>query len=182
MTKNELKQKYFDWIYQLVAHADVHGEPSYHILLERLFDEEFRFQLPMDANRAEDGEELRYHFGHEQHISDGMVQAYLDDRPCSILEMMVALAIRCDEQIMYDPDAGSQVYIWFWEMIDSLGLSDMSDSRYRGAKVEEIINTFLNREYQKNGKGGLFYTRRPNVDMRNMEIWYQMCWYLNNEI
>ena len=77
--------------------------------------------IPMDGNRAEDGIDLRYRFGHEQHYSDAMVASFLDDRPCSVLEMMIALSIRCEEHIMDDPDVGNRTGQWFWSMIASLG-------------------------------------------------------------
>ena len=105
MTRNELIDQYFDWMYQLVV--DNRYSKSYRKLFIRLHDTEFTYTIPMDGNRAEDGIDLRYRFGREHSYPDAVIASYLDDRPCSILEMMTALAIRCEEHIMDDPDNGS---------------------------------------------------------------------------
>ena len=107
-----------------------------------------------------------------------MIATYLDDRPCSILEMMIALAIRCEEHIMEDPEIGNRTGQWFWNMIVSLGLGHMTDDYFDLAYVEEAVRRFLNREYSRDGSGGLFTIERCPQDMRRIEIWYQMCMYL----
>ena len=81
----------------------------------------------MDADRAEDGINLRYRFGYENGYESAMIASYLDDRPCSVLEMMVALSMKMEEQIMDDPDIGDRTSVWFWKMIDNLGLGTMHD-------------------------------------------------------
>ena len=91
MTRDELIDQYFDWMYQLVV-DDRYSNKSYRKLFSRLYDTEFTYTIPMDGNRAEDGIDLRYRFGREHLYSDAMVASYLDDRPCSILEMMIALS------------------------------------------------------------------------------------------
>jgi hypothetical protein len=103
LTRDELIDQYFDWMYQLVV-DDRYSNKSYRKLFSRLYDTEFTYTIPMDGNRAEDGIDLRYRFGREHLYSDAMVASYLDDRPCSILEMMIALSIRCEERSMDDRD------------------------------------------------------------------------------
>lgn len=182
MTKIELKRLYFDWMYQLVNDTRFHpGKIPFYELLYRLYEEEFTFLLPMDGNRAADGVNLRYRFGREKGIPDSWIMDYIDDRPCSILEMMIALSIKCEEQITCSLDDGDEPGKWFWVMIESLGLDSMNDVHFRAAKVDSVIDIFLNREYQSNGRGGLFRTHRTDVDMRDLEIWYQLCWYINND-
>ena len=168
MTKNELTNLYFDWIYH-----QVFNDRSYWKLMCHLFDINFRYTMTMDGNRAEDGTDLRYRFGREYFYEDGLIAEFLDDRPCSVLEMMIALAIRCEEHIMYDPDMGNRVSEGFKNMIVNLGLDDMVDANYNRDKVDCIIEKFLDRDYKKNGKGGLF-TSNSGRDMRSVEIWYQM--------
>ena len=64
----------------------------------------------------------------------------------------------------------------------NLGLGSMDDRGYDEGEKKKIINRFLDRKYDRNGKGGLFTVKdRPSIDMRNIEIWYQMSWYLNEE-
>ena len=134
----------------------------------------------MDANRAEDGENLRYRFAYEKSYDDRMIADILDDRPCSVLEMMAALSLRCEENIMDDPDSGNRIGKWFFDMISSLGLYDMYDSRFDRRKTDDVIRIFLSHEYAPNGRGGLFTIESCSKDLRNVDIWRQMCWHLND--
>lgn len=180
MIENDLKKEYFEWMYDLVC--DTKSRISYRKLLSKLNDIDFRYILPMDGNREKDGFDLRYRFGRECGYSEPIISSILDVYPCSVLEMMIALSIRCEEHIMSDPDAGNRTGQWFWNMIVNLGLGSMDDRGYDERETEKIINRFLDRKYDRNGKGGLFTVKnRPSIDMRNIEIWYQMSWYLNEE-
>ena len=38
----------------------------------------------------------------------------------------------------------------------------------------------MNREYDSDGKGGLFTVKQSKYDMRTVEIWWQMNWYLDS--
>ena len=170
----ELRQLYFDWLYQTVCDDRIHTK-----LLSQLFDTPFTYILEMDGNRAADGEDLRYRFGRENGYRDSLIATELDDRPCSVLEMMIALALRCEEHIMADDELGDRTGQWFWNMIVSLGLGTMTDTRYNADKVTDILNRFMQREYNRDGSGSLFTIERCRQDMRNIEIWYQMCMYLD---
>lgn len=179
MRRDELNKEYFNWMYQLVYDKHRHSRGlSYKKLLTRLHVEPFSYTIPMDGNRAADGINLRYRFGMENGYRDSIIAVYLDDKPCSILEMMVALAIRCEEHIMEDTDIGNRTGQWFWNMIVSLGLGRMTDTRYEPDYVDDVIERFLSRDYDRSGKGGLFTVEHCRRDMRNVEIWYQMCLYL----
>ena len=80
---------------------------------------------------------------------------------------------------MADPDIGNRTGQWFWNMIVNLGLGNMNDSNFSEDFVEKRIEVFLDRNYGKHGEGGLFTVRNSRYDLRNVEIWYQMCWYLD---
>jgi hypothetical protein len=99
--------------------------------------------------------------------------------PCSVLEMMIALAINTEEDIMDDPRFGDRTGQWFWGMIVSLGLGGMNDYRYDERLVDDVIDTFLRREYEPDGRGGLFTVRHCDRDMRDVEIHIQRNYYLN---
>lgn len=168
MTKNRAIDEYFNKLCS-VACGNRYREHIYRNLLWCLYNKEFRYSIPRDGNRAEDGLDLRYRFGFEKYI----------DGPCSVLEMMLALAIRCEETIMDNPDIGDRTSQWFWQMIINLGLGEMQDNNYDEAYVENIIEQFLDRDYSPDGEGGLFYIPNCSCDMRDMEIWSQLCWYLD---
>lgn len=176
MTRDSLINEYFEWMYQLVHHNRYSRKASYRKLLSRLYSIDFTYTIDMDNNRASDGINLRYRFGYECDHPDYEIAAFLDDRPCSVLEMMLALAIRCEESITCDQE---KVGKWFWSMLRSLGLDSMNDDSFDRDYVDEVIDIFLNREYSYDGKGGLFTIENPKRDLRTVEIWYQMSWYLN---
>lgn len=182
MTQNELYDSYLDWMYQLVCNDKYSRGLAYCKLFRQLYETEFDFTLPMDANRAEDGIDLRYRFGVDQGYDDCVIASYLDDRACSVLEMMIALAIRCETHFMDDPDVGDRTGQWFWEMVVNLKLGHMTDRNYDEDYVDDVMYHFLNREYGSDGEGGLFKVKNPPRDMRSVDIWYQMCWYLNDVI
>ncbi|GHU53241.1 hypothetical protein FACS1894132_04870 [Clostridia bacterium] len=176
MTKEEVTNGYFEWLCSFVD--TFHNRNSYHKLLEYLHTIDFFYTIEMDGNREEDGIELRYRFCNERSYDSRIILSYLDIRQCSVLEMMVALAVRCEEHIMADPLFGDRTALWFWSMIDSLGLIDESDDQFHERRVFNILLTFLNRRYKKNGDGGLFKIEYSLLDLREIEIWYQMCLYL----
>ena len=175
--QDEISNRYFEWIVDMVSTNRFGGSVSYRKLLMHLHRVEFIFSMPMDENRAYDGLDLRYRFALETGIMDA--EDYLDS-PCSVLEMIAGLALRCEENIMDDPQYGDRTGQWFWGMISNLGLGSMTDDRYDRAYVDFVIDRFLNREYEPNGRGGLFTVERSKKDLRRVEIWYQMCWYLDS--
>lgn len=175
--EDRINNDYFDWMYELMCGHRFAKEISFRKLLMHLHRTEFVYILRRDKSRAADGVALRYRFPYEASGIDD-VSRYLDG-PCSVLEMMVALAIRCEETIMDNPLIGDRTSQWFWTMLTSLGLHTQEDSQYDREYVDTILETFLNREYEPNGKGGLFTVRGCEDDLRNVEIWYQMCWYLD---
>lgn len=179
MTRDRIIDEYFEWMYNLVCRERYPEQISYRKLLMFLHDTEFTYSIPNDINRAEDGIDLRYRFALSQDQIDA--ELYLGG-PCSVLEMMVALAIHCEESIMDDPQIGDRTSQWFWNMIVNLGLGSMSDSRFDKQAVAEKIDIFLDREYEPDGKGGLFRIRNCDRDLRTVEIWWQMCWYLDTII
>ncbi|GHV42415.1 hypothetical protein FACS189490_11330 [Clostridia bacterium] len=182
MTKDELNNKYFEWMYQLVSDRKHIGDLSYRKLLSYLHGVDFTYSLRMDSNRESDGINLRYRFGHEHSYKEPIIASYLDDRPCSVLEMMVSLSIRCEEHIMDDPEIGNRTGEWFWGMIHNLGLYCLSDRNFEKGYVDAVISKLLNRQYDEDGTGGLFTVQNCKYDLRTTDIWYQMCWYLNEVI
>lgn len=177
MTQNGVINAYFEWMYDLVCHERFAREISYRKLLMQLHNTEFIYSIPMDENRYEDGVSLRHRFAYA-HPRIENAESYLIG-PCSVLEMMIALVLH-SESIMDDTAIGDRTGQWFWNMVTSLGLGGMSDANYDKRYVTEVLDRFLNREYAPNGEGGLFTIKRCQVDLRNVEIWHQLCWYLDS--
>lgn len=150
---------------------------SYRKLLSKLHDVQFVALMPRDNNRISDGIDLRSRYASYDEADTYLSRA---DGGCSVLEMMVALAIRCEEDIMHNPLMGDRTQQWFWKMIVNLGLGGMRDEFYDEQQADDILSRFIHRDYSSEGRGGLFVARNCPHDMRSLEIWDQMCWYINS--
>lgn len=175
-----VEREYFDWLCDIVCGNRYSGQASYEYLLSHLHRIPFRYSLAMDENRAEDGIGMRYRFARTKvHISQVWDIMHQLEGPCSVLEMLVALSVRCEEW-MDDTNYGDRTGQWFWEMVVNLGLGAMTNNRYDEELVESAVVRFLDRDYERNGRGGLFTIKGCNRDLRKVQIWYQMCWYLDS--
>ncbi len=128
-----------------------------------------------------DGWSLRSRFAYELGYSNDHITDTMGDDPCSVLEMMIALALRCEEHIMDDIEYGDRTSQWFWTMIDNAGFGSLTDLNFNSREAEHIIDRVLNRKYGPCGEGGFFYIKNNcNVDLREVELWYQLNWYLDS--
>ena len=174
---DRIVNEYFEWMFDLVCGMRYPESTSYRKLFMHLHNTEFIYIVPRDINRAKDGADLRRRFALSTIYEDAL--EYLDG-PASVLEMMIALSIRCEENIMDDPSIGDRTAQWFWGMLTNLGLSYMTDELYDKEKAIYILDRFLYREYEPDGEGGLFTVKNYERDLREIEIWIQLCWYLDN--
>lgn len=128
--------------------------------------------IPNDENRGLDGLRLR---GEYEAETGKTISLYL---PCTLLEMLVALADRM-AFITFDPERGSEPNLipHFWELIRNLGLSPNGN-----INNEEIIHNLLERNYTPSGDGGLFPLGTVQEDQRYVEIWYQMMAYIEERL
>ena len=178
MTKDaDLENEYFYWLLDLIDDPD-YDQSRYSRVLEKLYSVPFYDLVPNDCNRADDGLELRNEFAdfigeHLYYVMDVLPE------DCSILEMMAALAKRWEDNITWDPDLGDRTGVWFWLMMDNLGLTFYTDKKYDEKEVTDILENFLERRYCTDGRGSLFRVNNPNIDMRQVEIWYQMNYFFD---
>ena len=179
MRHDDIMNDYFVWMYDKVCSGRFPRNITFRNLFACLHDAEFMYDISNDENRAEDGLDLRYRFALE-YTSVRNADEYLRG-PCSVLEMIIALAFKIEET-MEDPRMGDRTSQWFWNMMVSLGLGSMSDGRFDEGYVRDVISRFLNRDYEPDGKGGLFTIRGCYEDLRDVEIWRQMCLYLDTII
>lgn len=176
-----IKQEYDNWIVSLATDW-CSNFGKYGRLMEFLHSVPFysTIQVPLDRNRGADGKDLRLRFvDSTTEYNYNHAYLYLMDYEPTMLEVMVALAIRCEENIMRDNDVGDRSYEWFYGMLCSSGLDACYDSVFNEDVALEIVNRILERKYSRNGKGGLFTLSNPPKDLRKVEIWYQLLWYLD---
>ena len=172
-------ESYFDWLCDLIIGTTLHiHQGKYSLLLRDLYEKKFRWSVPNDDNRAFEGMVWREVFC-DKH--DLIYHPDLFDNTVSMLELMLALANRCD-QLMADSPSNVSIGGWFWRLLSNVGLDEFSDKRYytHGSweEVDEILNKIIDRTYDRNGNGGLFPLNSSKNDQRKVELWYQMNNYL----
>ena len=172
--RRSLESSYVAWLEDLCVGNIYGGDISYHKLIDHLYKTPFRYSIKMDSNRVGDGLALRYRYL----CSTNREGETITDNPCSVLEVMVALALRCEETIMMNSDYGDRTQQWFWSMINSLGLGVYYDDNFNKKEINDILDRWLDREFEPDGRGSLFTLRHPKCDMRDVEIWFQFNHYL----
>ena len=177
--KNQIKEDYKNWLLNLTCNwCAEHG--NYSQLMMYLYSQPFYSVYPNDGNRASDGIEMRFRFIESMPdltYTYHDAYRYLTDS-CNMLEMMTALARRCEDHIMGDPEIGDRAKNWFWGMIVNMHLDRMDDEHFDFNRTKRIVTNVLEHNYDRNGNGGLFSVNDKKIDMRKAEIWYQMNWHL----
>lgn len=167
--EKRVEDLYFTWLVDLIDDGEIE---DYSELLRYLYSREFTWSIDFDSNRAAHGLDLRDTFISENDYGD-MMKRYMPQGPCTVLEMMIGLAISA-ESVVGDRDK------WFWFMIKNLGLADATNEEFDEYDVKRIIDNFLDRKFRPDGKGGLFYIKNSENDLRQIEIWYQFLFYVNS--
>lgn len=158
------KKEYYDWLTQIVG-----GDANYERLFHVLFEKEFYSVVDFDSDRAADGLELRTTYS--KFIGR---QVDLELGACTILEMLVALAIACEDNIMHDRDYGDRTPEWFWMMLHNLELDRYDDKHFNDTEVYYKLDIFLERKYETNGKGGAFPLRFCDKNQKTVPLWIQL--------
>lgn len=146
---------------------------DYQELFWKLFNTPFEYcdfgRVSHDKNRVGDAMYMRSQYEGKKRVKIHM--------PCSVLEVLIALAIRIETDVMQDICHPDRTATWFWLMLDNLGLvsDEFKDINYSDEKANGILTRFMHRTYEKDGSnGGLFQLNERGIDMRKTEIWYQM--------
>lgn len=173
---NFFKSRYFEWLCkQAIPNECLRKE--YSNLLGCLYEINYYANFEMDNNRITDGIDLRYRFARSISIYNTIeVDNLCQYEQCSMLEMMLALCIRMEESIMYDPDKGDRTHVWFEHMLKSLGILEESNDLFSRQRIEFKISQFLEGQYSVDG-GGLFILRNKKIDLNKYDLWYQMNLY-----
>lgn len=151
---------YFNWIKSKVY---VHEK----ILIE-MFNMPFAWVILGDKNRAYDVKDLRLEYIDETGAQ--MPDGWADDQPASVLEVIYRFCQTAD----FETDIEARH--WFATVVKNLGL----DEHLEAEEIRDILQRFIWREYEPNGRGGLFPLNDPDEDQRQVEIWYQFNTYLDD--
>lgn len=166
---------YLEWLVSLI---DDGRADYYSMVLTVAWEMEFTYSIPLDANRALDGVDLRNVY--ERDTSQPVPEL----GPCLILEFLIALSLRIN-YILDDPGLPDRTAHWFWVVIGNLALTHLGphNKPEQNREISEYaFRRVVNREYDAAGSGGLFPLRSPIQDQRKVEVWYQMhAWIAQEE-
>lgn len=175
---------YFRWLLELIGNSDdLFMIQNYQKLLWKLFATDYFYELKLDKNRAADGLYLRRSFGREYgDESFCLTGPDGSERPCSVLEMLIAIAKDTEDHLMFNPDFGDRTSLWFWIFIRNLGLDLYDDYHWYEDIVDQILDTFMHHRYAPDGSGGgMFVVRNSRFDMRETDLWLQLnMWFQEN--
>ena len=178
-----MNDAYFHWLCGLIGD---YFRGNYQKLLWKLYRTNFVWELEYDENRAADGLFLRKIYCQEVGWYDnsqslappfGSREEWLES-PCSVLEMMIALAKKAEDFIMYNPEIGNRTSVWFWQMLENLGLDVYDDIHFFPAEIDRILDIFLHRKYDSHGNGSAFPIQNCCRDLRKTDLWWQLNAYL----
>lgn len=166
-----LDDLYLEWLYENFVGATSNKNPntSYWELAKQLYTMPFTWVIQKDSHRAEDGKALRDEFINARDIQDVEIEFMQFD--CNVLEMLIGLAVRASFEDGQEPGD------WFWIFIRHLDLQSFNDRIYNQIvreEVDAIVRRLLDREYDKNGVGGLFPLEHATQDQTQVELWYQL--------
>lgn len=182
--RDRAKTLYFNWLCVLTR-----MDRNYIFLAHILHSMSFYSLVNHDSNREKDGIRLRATWldlmdeeadalgvGRPLYPPDSL------DGPCSVFEMMIALAMRLESDIMQNDTIGPRGAMWFWAMLENLGLSNLDDRHpINENAVRTVVQNMLDRNYDRYGVGGLFPIRNPSEDQSQVELWRQaQAWLQEN--
>lgn len=193
---DRFEDDYVAWLYSLVGRdTDKYGH--YWRLIKRLYLHPFyvrnvsRSDTYKDINRVKDGLDLRTRFADDYGINIDRYRRknaqfdsfFSDDSACSMLEMLVALSLRIRSDIMWDSDDENRVPLWFWSMLNNTGLdlercSDAYFDENCIVEIAEMCSRIVDRRYEKTGNGSFFPLKNYKKDLRKVELWYQMQFWI----
>lgn len=165
-----LESVYFEWLCAKVVDLPIH---VYYDFLRILYRTEFVWIIHGDKNRRDDGLELRQYFINESGFEREMVWF---NEPCSLLELLIAFADRAS----FQTDIPKRD--WFWRFMTNLNLDCYRQlSNGDQSVIEDILYTFVWRTYDECGNGNIIPVRHPKKNQKEVELWYQLCEYLEEQ-
>lgn len=162
-----------DYLQHLIWRGNLQKFSKYSKLFEILHRIEFTWIIDRDDNREADGIDLREDYNIPIEYTNEECNNFMNHW-CSVLEMMIGLAIRVDYEIIGDPSEEHPEH-FFMKMIRNLDLLRLKEER----TIIKIVNIWLNREFERNGRGSPFPVRNDRRDQRKLEIWDQMNSYIS---
>ena len=161
---------------------------SHGFVARRMFEYNFSAFVKFDENRISDGYNLRRYYNNHRSRGRLLHRNDLMNEPVSVLEVLIALADRMVTQIIPKNNDIETTHDCLMLMFENLGLYKITDSVINHLRfsqkghffemIDQSITRFVDRTYDRFGRGGIFPLQYSKVDQRKVELWYQMNEYL----
>lgn len=184
------------WIsYQIWLMKFIHFRyEGYQKLVHLLWNTPFEGKLiGLDENWIANGLFLRGYYERQTGHDLGIFKDY----SCTVMEVLIAISMRIEEYIGYE-----SVNETLWELLKNLGLDKFGDKKnklssekdekndgfdtfetnFDKKRVLVILQTWMKRRYESNGKGGLFPLKSTKRDQKQVEMWSQLNEYYHEKI
>ena len=182
---NNLSELYLVWLLNLI-NADNYKGKSYIKLCSLLNKIPFKPVMKLDENRSSDVQSLL----RETYIQSQSDWYRLNNDeimelpawPVSFLELIISLAMRIDLDFMREINGIDNTRIYFWVLVRNLGFLSFDDDNWNEDSIISVVNRLnivQERKYDFNGNGGLFPLENAEMDQRNVQIWNQLCQFVN---
>lgn len=178
---NMALRDYHNWIISLVDSEDHYLAREYSQLMGFLDDYSFKWVLKLDEDRAKDGIQLRKEYDFEYSRGDISIYDELFDVPCSVLEMLVALSLRCYDEFLSGFDVKKVTpHKVFLHILTSLDLFSETNNRFSYEKCVKNVKSFIEKLHV-NGRYLTVFKIDPKVaNPHKMELWWQMQRYIDS--
>ncbi len=166
-----------------IGKVEENGKISYYRLARLLTSIEFYCVIDRDTNRVFDAYSFREKWWNENikpYNSLPMDETNMSSS-VSLFEVLSALSIRMENEILQSPESGNRENKWFWMIMKNIGWDKYTDDSMDDSDVNKIkMDAFriMDRSYSENGAGGLFPLAKTTRDQTKVEIWYQMAEYI----
>lgn len=182
--ESEACDAYFKWLKEQITGSETADIEEYDILVTTMSVMPFTYVVDMDSNRMWDGLYLRNIFYDDHAAFEGELT-----QECSLLEALVGLAYRMSFDVF--SDMGKSTADWFWEFMENLGATFYTDAvlegrfvdseeNYRGELID-LLKGFMDRTYKDTRHGNVFKYKRDRKDIKQVELWYQMHYYIEEK-
>ena len=173
-----VRESYLGWLETIGGAYNVDLDKHYNCLFSALHQIPFNVIIDRDNNRLCDAKNLREAFKEDTRYA---IYDAIDEMPISFLEILISLALRMEFIISASEDI-DETPKWVWLLLINLNLDVFDDSTWDDNSEMEVIfiaQRVMDRLYDVDGYGGFFPLKDSREDQREVELWYQLNAYLN---
>lgn len=133
-----LERHYISWLQDMVDPSH-----SFGLLIDYLYSVAYEWNEKIDENLDWLGRDLREQFMKERDICDMSGMAIVLVHPCSIIEVLCAVAQDIEYSVLGYSDCGHNIALRWFDIIEYLGLDLYFDECFEEEAVKKIVDEEL---------------------------------------